>query len=153
MPKLKSAVNNAPPVVMSTSMSAITVSGGDVRPPQSEDIPVADENDEIEQVIDVFLSPELAEQLHLLQYPLTQLQRPSTSSSASVVEALSRPSEGRVKPLHGQLQLEVPLPENMEHEGSYAFVGNRRVFASQTIPIQTHLCLGKLRPAPHGATR
>jgi DNA-directed RNA polymerase-3 subunit RPC5 len=101
--------------------------------------------DEIEQEIDVFLSPHLADKLYLLQYPLTQSMRDSYSSPASsFIGTLSHPSEGRIKPLHGQLELEIPLPGNMEREGSYAFIDEKRVFTSQTIPVQTHLCLGRL---------
>ena len=104
-----------------------------------------DDNDEVVQEIDVFLSPTLAGKIHLLQFPLTQLPptKGQSTNSHTTIHSMT-PSEARIKALHGKLELDVPLPSNMERDGGYTFVDDLRTFQSQTIPIQTHLCLAKM---------
>jgi DNA-directed RNA polymerase III subunit RPC5 len=111
-----------------------------------------DENDEILHEIDVVLSPDLMDQLHVLQYPLAQSSTHYSRAASSLNETLSTPGDARVKPMHGKLELEIPLPANMEREGSYTFLGDQRLFRSRTVPIQTHLCIGRLvAPSSKGA--
>jgi DNA-directed RNA polymerase III subunit RPC5 len=115
-----------------------------------------DENDEVLHEIDVVLSPDLMDQLHVLQYPLAQSNihhsraTATAASFSSLHDTLSTPVDARVKPMHGKLEIEIPLPANMEREGSYTFLGDRRLFRSRTIPIQTHLCIGRLVVPPAG---
>jgi DNA-directed RNA polymerase-3 subunit RPC5 len=96
-------------------------------------------DDEVVREIDVYLSPALTEQIHLLQYPLQH---------ASVVT--SPPNEVRIKPRHGMLELDQPIaPRNAEigTEGTYPHM-TERTFESHIIPIHTHMCLGRLETLP-----
>jgi len=145
--------------------------------------------------IDVYLSPELAEKLYLLQYPSVPPHDPTTTSASAPPHrrhaSVAAGTVARMKPRHGILELEQPLPpkpppstttaaeeeeggddsvvddesesdDDSEEDGDGGIVGGnrrgrqqkqrrrsrrqqqRRTFYSQTIPIQTHLCLGKL---------
>jgi DNA-directed RNA polymerase-3 subunit RPC5 len=100
---------------------------------------VDDESDEIVREIDVFLSPELASQIYLLQYPLEHGKAPML------------PTEARIKPLHNIMELIEPFPPNAELQGEYREL-EHRTFQSHTIPVQTHLCVGKLKENHHGST-
>lgn len=82
--------------------------------------------DEVVREIDVYLSPELSQQLYLLQYP-----------GQHESSAVATPASARIKPRHGILEAEHP-----------AFRNATRTYQSQTIPVTTHLCLGKLMPSP-----
>lgn len=96
-----------------------------------------DLDDEIVQEIDVYLSPELASQLYLLQYPLQQDQNRSTNSV---------PKHARMKPKHGLLELTHDLPVSMFSMDSSPHWGMKeRTYRSHTVPLQTHMCLGQLR--------
>lgn len=98
-----------------------------------------DDGDEVVREIDVYLSPALTEQIHLLQYPLQH---------ASV--HTSQPNEVRIKPRHGMLELDQPIaPRNAEigTEGTYPHM-TERTFESHIIPIHTHMCLGRLETLP-----
>jgi len=104
----------------------------------NENMADADDNrngDEIAREIDVYLSPALYQKLYLLQYPLQQ-------------EPVRRPVIARMKPRHGLIELDHPLPNHTEREGQYTHM-NERTFQSQTIPVQTHLCLGKMERVPN----
>ncbi|KAJ1851642.1 hypothetical protein GGH12_002259 [Coemansia sp. RSA 1822] len=57
-------------------------------------------NDEIVAEVPVFLTQKLAKQLHLLQYP---------QKNGKVVAGELNPSEARIKPVHGQLEMDIPL--------------------------------------------
>ncbi|GKY93305.1 hypothetical protein MPSEU_000298100 [Mayamaea pseudoterrestris] len=96
-----------------------------------------DADDEIVREIDVYLSPELASQLYLLQYPLEH-------GTAYVL-----PTEARMKPQHNMLELSEPFPQNAELQGEYCHLESR-IFTSQTIPVTTHLCVGKLKESENG---
>ena len=96
-----------------------------------------DDGDEVVREIDVFLSPELASQLYLLQYPLEH-------GSAYVL-----PTEARIKPQHNILELSEPFPQNTELQGEFRHL-DRRVFESHTIPVTTHLCVGKFKEGENG---
>jgi DNA-directed RNA polymerase-3 subunit RPC5 len=97
------------------------------------------DGDEIVREMDVFLSPELAAQIYLLQYPLE-------SEKSQVL-----PSQARIKLHHNLLEIAVPFPQNAELHGEYNAL-ERRTFQSQTIPVQTHLCIGKIKEKKHGST-
>jgi DNA-directed RNA polymerase-3 subunit RPC5 len=86
-------------------------------------------DDELVREIDVFIAPELSEQLHLMQFPLHHGQVPL-------------PDSARIKQRHGIIELEHSVPGNIGTEGGFFLT--KRKQASQVIPITTHLALGKL---------
>jgi DNA-directed RNA polymerase-3 subunit RPC5 len=106
-------------------------------PIEMNDHNVYPEEDEIVREIDVFLSPELASQLYVLQYPLEH-------GTAYVL-----PTEARFKLQHNILELSEPFPQSAELQGEFCHL-ERRVFESQTIPVTTHLCVGKLKETENG---
>ena len=116
-----------------------------------------DGSDHVVQEIPVYLSPELSQRLHLIQYPL-QVSSRTTSQSASSSSSSSTttpqlPSSARIKPRHCQLEVEFQLPNDgtMNDQGLYAM--ENRTFESHTIPVSTHLALGKLLPMTNASAR
>jgi DNA-directed RNA polymerase-3 subunit RPC5 len=94
-----------------------------------------EEDDEVVREIDVYLSPALTSQIHLLQYPLQH---------ASV--HTSQPAEVRIKPRHGMLELDQPIMQRGQEigtEGTYPHM-TQRTFESHIIPIHTHMCMGRM---------
>ena len=91
----------------------------------------ADDDDEIVREIPVFLSPELSSRIQLVQYPLQQNQLHPNG-----------PSAVRVKPRHCMMEIEYPTPGNIQYNGMYHMPS--RTFSSQTIPVSTHMALGKM---------
>jgi DNA-directed RNA polymerase III subunit RPC5 len=103
-----------------------------------EPMQVEDEMDDpLVREIDVYLSPALAHQMYLLQYPLQPADNPQNagSTTSDTISAV------RIKRRHGLLEIDHPLPQNLVL-GTEPLA--HRTFSSQTIPVQTHLCLGKL---------
>lgn len=100
-----------------------------------KDDKVNDDDDEVVQEIDVFLSPELSKQLHLLQYPLQQT-------------SLSTLLDARIKPNHCMIELDYEIPDAIGEYGSYDM--EARSFTSHTIPISTHMALGRMIHEPGG---
>ncbi len=103
------------------------------------------EEDEVVREIDVFLSPELSKQIYLMQFPLqqqsSQLQR-------------SKPQAARIKPRHCMIELDYATRSgnDAEHQDfSGQFFMSARTYSSQTIPVSTHMALGKLGTAGSGA--
>jgi len=96
-------------------------------------------DDEIVQEIDVYLSPELSSQLHLIQYPL---QSASSSNSRGMTHrsemTVQQPDVVMIKPQHAALQLEYAFPY---HEGGG--LGRKRIFESYQVPVVTHMALGR----------
>jgi DNA-directed RNA polymerase III subunit RPC5 len=88
-----------------------------------------EENDEIVREIDVYLAPALSQQIYLLQYPLHTSAPPA-------------PTAARIKPRHGTIELDHPIPTDIERQGLFGM--KDRTFQSHTIPVKTHMCLGKL---------
>lgn len=100
----------------------------------------ADEEDEIVREIDVFLSPQAAQELYLLQFPLQHLV---SSSGRHQSSQRPPPTAARIKPNHNMLQLDYAIPTNyIEQRGSIHVA--QRTFASHTVPVTTHLALGKI---------
>lgn len=96
------------------------------------------EEDEIVREMDVFLSPELSHQIYLMQFPLqqrsSQLQR-------------SKPQAARIKPRHCMIELDYATRSGNDDDHqdfSGQFFMSARTYASQTIPVSTHMALGKL---------
>jgi hypothetical protein len=106
------------------------------------------DDDEIVREIDVYLSPALASQIHLLQYPLQH-----ASVGTGTRHSQRPPLQVRIKPRHGMLELDQPINAGSNGansggqiigtEGSYPDM-TERTFESHIIPIHTHLCLGRL---------
>ncbi|KAL3938659.1 MAG: hypothetical protein SGBAC_006471 [Bacillariaceae sp.] len=95
--------------------------------------PCQNDEDEIAEEFDVFLSLELANQIQLVQFPLQQ-------------SAFSSPSAARVKPQHCMMELDYAIPENVGEHGGYQIA--TRCFSSHTIPVSTHMALGKMVNKP-----
>lgn len=95
-----------------------------------------DENDddEIIQEIPVFLSPALSDQIQLIQYPLHQNKHPT------------EPEAVRVKPRHCMIEIDLQTPDNIQSNGLYHMPN--RTLVSQTIPVSTHMALGKMVAHP-----
>lgn len=107
-----------------------------------QDNVVADD-DYVVRELDVYLSNEFAENLHLVQFPLQQ-------AGASQMPI----SGARVKPRHNILQIDQDMPTLPKRiykpqEQNFSFM-NTRTFQSQTIPVETHLCVGKIREDEEG---
>jgi DNA-directed RNA polymerase-3 subunit RPC5 len=96
-----------------------------------------DDDDQVVREIDVFLSPALTNLFHLLQYPLQHTP-------------VTHPSAARIKHRHGILELDQPLPMSIERSGLFHM--QHRTYRSQTVPVQTHVCMGKLQDDPLGKT-
>lgn len=79
-------------------------------------------DDAIEYEMDVFLAPDLAPHMNLVQYPTHH-------------HDLGHPLAARIKPRHGILETDHATMD-----------GSIRTYTSQTIPINTHLCLGQVVP-------
>lgn len=90
-------------------------------------------NDEIVREIDVLLSPAMASQLYLMQFPL----RPQGQVAAATL-----PDAARIKKDHGMIELDERIPLNVGRNGNFAL--DQRTFVSQTIPVSTHLAVGQM---------
>lgn len=101
---------------------------------QTDDVNANDDGDEVVRTIDLYLSPTLSEQMYLMQFPL------QSSSSNSVPQ---QPESARIKKKHNLLELEHPIPySKIGSEGNFSFLTRKQI--SHTIPISTHMALGKL---------
>ena len=107
------------------------VTSGNIASQQGESS--ADDDDEIVREIPVFLSQELSSQLQLVQFPLQQRQNQLFPNGPDAV---------RVKPRHCMMEIDFPTPGNIQYNGMYHMPS--RTFASQTIPVSTHMALGKM---------
>jgi DNA-directed RNA polymerase-3 subunit RPC5 len=93
-----------------------------------------DDEEEIVREIDVFLSPQLSEQLHLVQFPLQR-------------KVFSSPESARMKPRHCKIELDYRTPsDDIGDLGSYQM--SRRTYKSHTIPVSTHMTLGRMVNEP-----
>lgn len=88
-----------------------------------------DADEEVVREIDVFLSPELSEQMQLIQFPLQHT-------------ALSTPDSARVRPRHCMMELDYATPEDIGPYGLYQIPA--RSYKSHTIPVSTHIALGRM---------
>jgi DNA-directed RNA polymerase-3 subunit RPC5 len=103
------------------------------------------QDDPVVREIDVYLSNELADRIRLVQYPLQQADAPSMPVTGV-----------RLKPRHNILQIdqEMPALPNRFYQSSEQNFSSMttRTFESQTIPVETHLCLGKTHQLENGET-
>jgi DNA-directed RNA polymerase-3 subunit RPC5 len=88
-----------------------------------------DVDDEIVREIDVFISPELSKQVYLMQFPLQHGRMPIADAA-------------RIKKQHNMIELEHKIPQNIGSDGSFYL--QKRKLVSHTIPITTHMALGKV---------
>ena len=101
-----------------------------------------DSGDPVVREIDVYISPELASTIALVQYPL----RPSTFVVGGKPNTKFRPAAARTKPRHSMLELEYAVPASSGHYSYHDVeeLHGTRTFASTAVPISTHMALGKL---------
>jgi RPC5 protein len=106
-------------------------------PMQTDDDDNGCDRDEIVRQMDVYLSPQWVNQLHMLQFPLQQM--PTSKQSKSQAP----PTAARIKPNHNMIELDhaIPIPY-IEQEGGKHLA--QRTHCSHTVPVTTHLALGKL---------
>mmetsp|Transcript_3502 Transcript_3502/g.6629 ORF Transcript_3502/g.6629 Transcript_3502/m.6629 type:complete len:559 (+) Transcript_3502:51-1727(+) len=120
---------------------------------------LSDQEDEIIREIDVYISPELAKTMYLIQFPLQpashaihplemklgdqngkQGKRTAMKSPVPPV-----PKAAKIKPQHSILELTYDVP-NSSFSNQRQIPGplnlTERTFASQNIPIKTHMALG-----------
>ena len=88
-----------------------------------------DSDDEIVREIDVYLSPTMASQLYMMQFPLQHRE-------------VGLPDAARIKPAHGMLELDQVIPHNTGRDGAFAL--EHLTHTSHTIPVSTHMALGKM---------
>jgi DNA-directed RNA polymerase-3 subunit RPC5 len=88
-----------------------------------------EEEDEVVREFDVFLSPELSKDLYMMQFPLQH-------------ESMLAPTAARIRPRHLQVELDYQTPDDIQVFGQFSMAN--RTYASSTIPISTHLTLGKM---------
>lgn len=135
---MSSRVKPEPLIATSSGLDAVDV---DAQPMN------VDEQDEVLREIDVYLSPEISKHLYLMQYPLQQHDHIGSRG----------PQVARMKPRHCKVELEYPTKAaDEEDSGDYngQFFLSSRTFSSQTIPVSTHMALGKFVTDgdPSGAT-
>jgi DNA-directed RNA polymerase-3 subunit RPC5 len=115
----------------------------------------ANEDDEIVREIDVFLSPELSKHLHLMQFPLQQQHPSNQVKQGPQPSRRDKPQAARIKPHHCMVELDYSTrpgngdddsdEEAMQHQDyNGQFFMSTRTFSSQTIPLSTHMAMGKL---------
>mmetsp|Transcript_27027 Transcript_27027/g.46101 ORF Transcript_27027/g.46101 Transcript_27027/m.46101 type:complete len:559 (+) Transcript_27027:57-1733(+) len=109
-----------------------------------------DENDPIVRTIDVFISPQLSNTLHLLQFPI-QPAAASTKQHHSGRQRYSHnsttPAEARFRPMHNMLELEYPIPSSAQagrRQLPDKMCLSQRVYASNSVAPVTHMALAKL---------
>jgi DNA-directed RNA polymerase III subunit RPC5 len=98
----------------------------------------SDDDDEIVREMDVYLSPpSWVNQLYMLQFPLQQM--PTSKQSKSQAP----PTAARIKPNHNMIELDhaIPIPYIEQDGGKHLF---QRTYGSHTVPVTTHLALGKV---------
>jgi DNA-directed RNA polymerase-3 subunit RPC5 len=94
-----------------------------------EDDDDEEEEDEVVREFEVFLSPELTNELYMMQFPLQH-------------ESMPAPSAARIRPRHLKVELEYETPEDIQNFGQFNMAN--RTYASHTVPVSTHLALGKM---------
>ena len=116
-----------------------------IPPVRSAAVPRKQDRGRVVREIDVHLSNELTESIRLVQYPLQQ----ADSQQMPICGA-------RLKPRHNILQIDQDMPvlpsRHYEHHEQNFSSMTTRTFQSQTIPVETHLCLGKMRKQDNGET-
>ena len=124
----------------------------------ADDDGIYDEDDEIIREIDVYISPELANTMHLIQFPL----QPASHSVINIPKSASekqrkqqqsvlrsqqppQPISARIKPENAILELGYKVPSSSfssQRQIPAPLSLSERTFASNNIPILTHMAMG-----------
>ncbi len=108
---------------------------------------IGEEEDEIIREIDVFISPELANAMHLVQFP----NQPATHTVTTINDKKIRPPpppipvSAQIKPKHAMLELVYDIPSSsFSSQRQIPEVLNlkQRTLSSQNIPLVTHMAMG-----------
>lgn len=102
--------------------------------PDHDEVMIMQDGDEIVREIDVYLSPAMESQLYLMQYPL-QHHRPADAAL---------PKAARIKKSHGMIELDERITTSPTEQQQGLFSLSHRTSTSHTIPVSTHMALGKL---------
>jgi DNA-directed RNA polymerase-3 subunit RPC5 len=115
---------------------------------ETEDMELCDsideEKDEIVREIDVFISPELAQSMHLIQFPLTPASNTGPNRKINKSKPIV-PKSARMKPQHANLELEFEIPSttfSRQRQIPGSLDLNTRTFSSHNIPLTTHMAMG-----------
>jgi DNA-directed RNA polymerase-3 subunit RPC5 len=114
-----------------------------------------DEVDEIIREIDVYISPELAQSMHLVQFPL---QTASHSVNPMFIKNMKDnrqktirpppppvPTSAKIKAQHSMLELTYNIPKtsfSSQRQVPEVLNLSERTLSSQNIPIKTHMAMG-----------
>lgn len=115
-----------------------------------------DEEDEIIREIDVYISPELARTMTLVQFPLKPASHTVNPLIHHVKNSKSNesrfrppppplPTSARMKPQHSMIELKYNLPSNTasgQRQLPEVLNLSERTFSSHQIPLKTHMALG-----------
>ncbi|KAL7511666.1 hypothetical protein ACHAXN_012208 [Cyclotella atomus] len=105
---------------------------------------IDEEANEIVREIDVFISPELATKLHLLQFPI----QPAASQTKARKPRQPEPIDAKFRPLHRMLELQYSIPQYAkgvpERPLPDTMCLTSRTFTSSHIKPVTHMALAKL---------
>jgi hypothetical protein len=108
------------------------------------------DDDPVVRELDVYLSPEFSGQMYLLQYPLVLQHHPDTRINNDDDDddddwLQQPPLRARIKSRHNLFTEDHAIPTHAVGGGHGGYAGMpQRTFESQTIPIDTHLCIGKI---------
>lgn len=109
---------------------------------------VDDERDEVVKEIDVYISPNIMEELYVIQFPLTPtMSTPPTRSAALHHNNAVLPTTARIRPHLSMVELDFDLPSKSIGSEYRPQIPNglnisRRTFVSNTISNKTHMALG-----------
>lgn len=105
------------------------------------------DEDELVREIDVYISPALSQQLHLIQYPLTP------AATADTPKILNRNAvAARYKPRNQMVELDFPVnhdsfaTQKRPNGIPYGFDLKQRTYTSTSIDLVTHTALGIMNP-------
>jgi len=110
-----------------------------------DDADLDDDDDPIVREIDVYLSPQLTENLHLIQYPLVPSAKPRPGE---VNPHPSLPMSARYKPNHSILEVEYPISGktfSSQRQVPAALNLQSRRMKSERVEVVTHMAIGVLR--------
>lgn len=106
-----------------------------------------EEDDEIIREIDIFISPELAASMHLVQFPL----QPASHTVNALHKKSIRPppppipASAQIRPQHSLLELMYDIPSSSfasQRQIPEVLNLKQRTLSSQNIPLVTHMAMG-----------
>lgn len=125
----------------------------------ADDDEIDDGDDEIIREIDVYISPELANTMHLIQFPLqpashsvinipksaSEKQRKQQQQTVLRSQQPPQPISARIKPENAMLELGYKIPSSSfssQRQIPAPLSLSERTFASNNVPILTHMAMG-----------